>query len=295
VKRLDKLLTWWDNESKSNVVLAHVLPIVIPIVKLVGLFILARIAIRIATHGVHKLLHAPTVKMDDRRRGTLASLLDNLVRYTIYFIYIVMMLSTFGIHVETLLAGAGIAGVALGFGAQSLIRDILTGFFILFEDQYGVGDLVKINQFTGTVVSIGLRLTRLQAWTGEIEIIPNGQILQVTNYSKANSLAVIDMGVSYRTDLNKAMAVMQEAMQSVQAENDNIVGEVKILGVQALGERDVVLRVTAECRPTTQFSVQRQAYLRIKEAFDRAGIEIPYQQRVVFVQSPGDDGTVPQS
>jgi small-conductance mechanosensitive channel len=277
---------WYDQYSDVLLSIAgHVLQILL-------FFILARILIRITISAVNRLIKLQTVKMDERRRNTLLSLLDNMIRYTIYFIFAVEALSSLNIHVETLLAGAGIAGLALGFGAQSLIKDVLTGFFIIFEDQYGVGDLVKINQFTGTVISIGLRLTRIQAWTGEIEIIPNGQITQVTNYSKANSIAVVDVGVSYQTDLNRAMEVIQETMQQLKAENENIVGDVQILGVQSLGKSDVVIRVTAECKPTTHFAVQRQAYQRIKEAFDREQIDIPYTQQVILTHPvPTNPGT----
>jgi small conductance mechanosensitive channel len=277
---------WYDQYSDVLLSIAgHVLQIFL-------FFILARILIRITISAVNRLIKLQTVKMDERRRNTLLSLLDNMIRYTIYFIFAVEALSSLNIHVETLLAGAGIAGLALGFGAQSLIKDVLTGFFIIFEDQYGVGDLVKINQFTGTVISIGLRLTRIQAWTGEIEIIPNGQITQVTNYSKANSIAVVDVGVSYQTDLKRAMEVIQETMQQLKAENENIVGDVQILGVQSLGKSDVVIRVTAECKPTTHFAVQRQAYQRIKEAFDREKIDIPYTQQVILTHPvPTNPGT----
>jgi small-conductance mechanosensitive channel len=277
---------WYDQYSDVLLSIAgHVLQILL-------FFILARILIRITISAVNRLIKLQTVKMDERRRNTLLSLLDNMIRYTIYFIFAVEALSSLNIHVETLLAGAGIAGLALGFGAQSLIKDVLTGFFIIFEDQYGVGDLVKINQFTGTVISIGLRLTRIQAWTGEIEIIPNGQITQVTNYSKANSIAVVDVGVSYQTDLKRAMEVIQETMQQLKAENENIVGDVQILGVQSLGKSDVVIRVTAECKPTTHFAVQRQAYQRIKEAFDREHIDIPYTQQVILTHPvPTNPGT----
>ncbi len=282
---MNQIWQWYDTYSDTLLAVAgHALQIIL-------FYILARILIRITITAVNRLIKLQTVKMDERRRNTLLSLLDNMIRYTIYFIFAVESLSSLNIHVETLLAGAGIAGLALGFGAQSLIKDVLTGFFIIFEDQYGVGDLVKINQFTGTVISIGLRLTRIQAWTGEIEIIPNGQITQVTNYSKANSIAVVDVGVSYQADLHRAMEVIQETMQQLKAENENIVGEVQILGVQSLGKSDVVIRVTAECKPTTHFAVQRQAYQRIKEAFDREKIEMPHSQQVIVLhptmESPG--------
>lgn len=246
--------------------------------KILLLYLLSRIAIRVLVSVINKLLRSRAVKMQERKRKTLESLLDNLTRYSIYFIFGLMVLQAIGLKITTLLAGAGIAGVALGFGAQSLIKDILTGFFILFEDQYGVGDLVKINNFTGTVQGIGLRLTRIQAWTGEVEVIPNGQILQVTNYSRTNSLAVIDVGVGYHTNLDEAIEILRRVMSEVKAETDVIVGDVQILGVQSLRPSDILLRVTAECLPTQQYGVQRRAQQKIKQAFDEAGIEFPSLQ-----------------
>lgn len=261
------------------------------IVQIVFFFILARIAIRVCVGGMNRLIKSRTIRLDERRSNTLVSLLDNLIRYTIYFIFIVESLSSLNVHVETLLAGAGIAGLALGFGAQSLIKDVLTGCFILFEDQYGVGDTVQINQFTGTVKSIGLRLTRIKAWTGEIEIIPNGQITQVTNYSRENSIAVVDVAVGFNADITKATQMIYETMRDVKTTNSNVVGDVQILGVQSLGKSEIIIRVTAECRPTTNYGVQREAYKRIMEALQREGVEMPFPQQVVWLHPAASQGS----
>ncbi|MCL6637724.1 MAG: mechanosensitive ion channel family protein [Alicyclobacillus sp.] len=260
-------------------------------VGIIGFFLLTRLAIRISARTVEKVLRSRAVKLDDRRRETLASLLDNVIRWTLYFMYFLIVLELLNFRVQTLLAGAGIAGLVVGFGAQSLIRDILTGLFILFEDQYGVGDVVKINSFTGTVKSVGLRLTRVQAWTGEIEIIPNGQIKQVTNYSKAASVAVVDVNVRWDCDVRQALAVMSKELQALQAETPEVTGEVKVLGIQSFNQTDITLRATLECQPGMQFAVERQARLRIKEAFERAGVALPVSTGVV----PGGSGwaTVP--
>ncbi|GGI95079.1 mechanosensitive ion channel protein MscS [Alicyclobacillus cellulosilyticus] len=238
------------------------------------LYLAARVAIRFGSRAVGRLLRSPAVRMQPRRRDTMESLLDNVLRYLVYFIFILMALQTMGVRIETLLAGAGIAGLALGFGAQSLIRDVLTGFFILFEDQYAVGDLVKINNVTGTVKTIGLRLTRLQVWTGEIEIIPNGQIQQITNYSRENAVAVIDVPVSYREDTRRAMDVMGQVLEEMRMESDDIVGDVKVLGIHMLRDNDILLRATAVCRPTRGADVQREAVHRIIQAFAREQIAL---------------------
>ncbi|MCL6516014.1 mechanosensitive ion channel family protein [Alicyclobacillus sp.] len=256
------------------------------IIGIVGFFLLTRIAIRLSVRTVHRMLYSPAVKMDERRRGTLASLLDNVVRYTLYFIYFLILLELLNFHVQTLLAGAGLAGLVVGLGAQSLIKDILTGLFILFEDQYGVGDYVKINNFVGTVDSIGLRVTRIRAWTGEMEVIPNGQIQQVTNYSRHNSLAVIDVGVRADADLGQALEVMERVMREVALEREEVAGEVNVLGVQAITQAEITLRATLECRPNQQYGVERLCRLRIKEAFDHAGIPLATPQREIWVHNP---------
>ncbi|MFX4300872.1 mechanosensitive ion channel family protein [Alicyclobacillus tolerans] len=256
--------------------------IAIALIKIIILFFLSRIAIAVLEHISHRFFKSKAVRSDERRKTTLQTLVDNVIHYTVYFLYFLMVLQSFGFHIETLLAGAGIAGLAIGLGAQSLIKDVLTGFFILFEDQYGVGDTVQINQFTGTVVSIGLRLTRVRAWTGEVEIIPNGQITTVTNYSRTNSIAVVDVGIAYEADIEEAKKIILEEMNKICEENQEIVvGPVKMLGVQSLGASSVNLRVTVECKPTQQYAIQRLAQQRIKEALTDANIDIPYNQLAV--------------
>lgn len=283
------MMFWQQMLIQSVKDIPSVARLLISIIQIVLLFIASRISIRVLYHLVSKFLNSKAMRADERRRNTMISLLHNIIRYAVYFIYILMTLQILGFHIETLLAGAGIAGVAIGFGAQSLIKDVLTGFFILFEDQYGVGDSVQINQFSGTVIHIGLRITRVQAWTGEIEIIPNGQITTVTNYSKSNSIAVIDISVSYDTDIPYATAVMKSVMDQLKNENENIVGSVAVLGVLSLNASDISLRATAECVPTKQSGVERMARQKIKEAFDREKIEMPYPQTVVWMKTANID------
>lgn len=244
------------------------------IVQIVIWFVAAKLAIRLATRLIHRLFSTNTTWLRDRRRQTLETLLDNIVRYVTYFLFGIISLQTLGAHVEALLAGAGIAGIAVGFGAQSLIRDVLTGTFILFEDQYAVGDVVQINGFTGTVESIGLRLTKLKAWTGEVALVPNGQVQQVTNYSKHNSIAIVDVPVIYGTDIDMALNIMTGVMMQLKRENEDIVGDIQPVGIQSVSNGNLVLRVTAECRPLSHYNVQREAYRRIHDAFTDAGIGI---------------------
>lgn len=254
------------------------------IVKIVVLFIAARVLIGVLLR-LQKRLLSLQMRLDERRRETLQSLFSNVTKYTIYFIWLLTVLPLFGIHIEALLAGAGVAGIAIAFGAQSLIKDIFNGFFILFEDQYGIGDYVTINGVTGRVQSIGLRLTCIKIWTGEVEVIPNSLVGQLTNYSKDNSIAVIEVNIGYQADTQKAIAILGQVVRQMKDEFDEIVGDVSVLGVQALNDSTVTLRAIAECASNEQSGIVREAKLRIHSAFRDAGIDMPYQ-KVVYVAEP---------
>lgn len=262
------------------------------IVKIVVLFIAARVLIGVLLR-LQKRLLSLQMRLDERRRETLQSLFSNVTKYTIYFIWLLTVLPLFGIHIEALLAGAGVAGIAIAFGAQSLIKDIFNGFFILFEDQYGIGDYVTINGVTGRVQSIGLRLTCIKIWTGEVEVIPNSLVGQLTNYSKDNSIAVIEVNIGYQADTQKAIAILGQVVRQMKDEFDEIVGDVSVLGIQALNDSTVTLRAIAECAPNEQSGIVREAKLRIHSAFQEAGIDMPYQ-KVVYVAEPSGGNEHPK-
>ncbi|MFB5190905.1 mechanosensitive ion channel family protein [Alicyclobacillus fastidiosus] len=285
---MQESLTWWQQFKHDLVDPQHIESLLIGVgedlIRVIALYVIARIIIRLALKLTRRLLRLQRSRMDKRRVDTLDSLFGNIIRYTVFFLFIVESLAVFHLNIATLLAGAGVVGLAVGFGAQGLIKDLITGLFILFEDQYGVGDTVQINGFTGTVMSIGVRLTRVQAWTGEVEIIPNGQIETVTNYSRTNSLAVIEVGVSYGANLAQAMKIIEDVLATLKRDEADIVGDVSISGVQELRESDVLIRATAVCASTKQVGVQRKAQQRIKEAFDEAGIEIPVAHRTVVLK-----------
>ncbi|WP_051344257.1 mechanosensitive ion channel family protein [Alicyclobacillus herbarius] len=265
------------------------LNIVTHLVEAAVLFAIMKLANRVLSKVLGRVLDSRAMRMDARRKSTMRSLLQNVLRYTLYFIWLLCVLETFNFHVGALLAGAGIAGLAVGFGAQSLIKDILTGFFILFEDQYAVGDYVTINGITGEVVLMGLRLTQIRVWTGELEIIPNGLVQQVTNHSRYNSIAVVDIAISRMADVDHAVEVLEQVMRQVAEESPDVVGEVTVVGVQNIDAQQIVLRATAECAPYTHFGVQRLALRQAAEAFTAAGIDMPTQRTVITFQ--GETGS----
>lgn len=251
--------------------------------KIILILVLAKLVIKIGSTTIEKILTHRAVRLDERRSKTLTTLLLNITRYVVYFLVVLMVLSNLGVEVTTLVASAGVAGLALGFGAQSLVKDVITGFFIIFEDQFGVGDSVMLNtknEIRGNVEEVGLRITKIRAYTGEMHIIPNSQIQQVTNYSKTNSLAVVDVAVAYEEDLQRVFEVLNEVGRAAHDELPDIVGAPQVLGVQMFAASEVVVRMTVDCLPTQNFPVARELRKRIKEAFDRENIEIPYPKQV---------------
>ncbi|GAX89124.1 mechanosensitive ion channel family protein [Effusibacillus lacus] len=257
------------------------------LVKIAVLLVLAKIVIRLGSGAINRLLMNRAVRWDERRSRTLSVLSTNVLKYVVYFFVAITILEQF-IEIKTLLAGAGIVGLAVGFGAQSLVKDVITGFFIIVEDQFAVGDEIQTATYRGTVEEIGLRITTIRAWTGEVHIIPNGQITNVTNFSKANSLAVIDVGVAYEEDLDRVFETLKEVLRKAQEELPTIVGEPQVLGVQNFGPSEVTVRVTADCVPTKHIPVARELRRRIKQAFDEKGIEIPYPKQVLMTPGTQD-------
>ena len=223
------------------------------------------------------------LRRSKRREETLLKLLQSAVAYVVYFAAILAVLGEFQIDAKGLLAGAGVLGLAVGFGAQNLVRDVITGFFILFEDQFSVGDYVKVGAAVGTVEEIGLRTTKIQAMTGEMHIIPNGNITEVVNYSIRNSLAILDIGIAYEADIRKAERVIEEFLQTLPNEEyEEVIATPELVGVESLGASDVVLRITAETEPVMNFAVARKLRRDIKLVLEENDIEIPYQKMVIF-------------
>ncbi|EJL45770.1 small-conductance mechanosensitive channel [Brevibacillus sp. CF112] len=254
--------------------------------KILAIIIASRIVVSLLHATVNRIFHhrhgGGKLQLDQRRVDTMRVLVNNIIQYTIYFLAILMILQLIGIDLRPVLVSAGVLGLAVGFGAQSLVRDIITGFFIIFEDQFAVGDVVTINNMTGTVQEIGLRITRVRSWTGEVFIFPNGTITQVTNFSLQNTLAVVDVSVAYEENLGQVEEVLKEVLAKAQAELTDIVAEPQILGVQALGPSEVVMRVTAECKPNTHHGVNRNLRAMIRTEFTKRGIQIPYPKIVAM-------------
>ena len=222
------------------------------------------------------------------RAEAIESVLKSLVTVAIWSIAVLLILGELNINLAPLIAGAGIAGIALGFGAQSMVRDFLGGLFILIEDQYGVGDVIEVDDIAGTVEDISLRSTRVRDVEGTVWHIANGEISKVGNHSQLWSNCVIDVDIAYDTDVREAMQVLDDTADAMWREarehkSDVIIADPVVQGVQALGESAITLRLVVKTDPLSQWQVQRELRLRIKEAFDAAGIAIPFPQRTVRV------------
>jgi small conductance mechanosensitive channel len=219
----------------------------------------------------------------EQRIEALASVLRSLITFVIYSVALFMILGEVGIELGPLLAGAGIIGVALGFGSQSLVKDFLSGVFILIEDQFGVGDIVSLDgETSGTVEAVSLRTTRLRSVDGTVWHVPNGEIRRVGNQSQHWSRALIDVDVAYDTDLDHAQAVIAAVAHEIAEGDTDVLDEPEVWGVEALGAHGVMIRLVLKTRPSQQYRVSRELRARLKVAFEREGIEIPFPQQTVW-------------
>jgi small-conductance mechanosensitive channel len=213
-----------------------------------------------------------------QRAETIGAVVRSLITIVIWSVAVLSVLDTLGINLAPLIAGAGIAGIALGFGAQSLVRDFLSGMFMLMEDQFGVGDVVDAGVATGTVEGVSLRTTRLRDIDGVVWHIPNGTILRIGNKSQQWSRAVVDVPVTDQADAGVATDVIREVAEGIWHDPDFasvILAEPSVLGVESLAPGRVVIRVVVRTQPQQQWRVERELRRRIKAAFDSAGIALP--------------------
>jgi moderate conductance mechanosensitive channel len=220
-----------------------------------------------------------------QRAKTMGDLLKSVITGVLIAVFGTMILSQLGVNIAPIIASAGILGIALGFGAQSLVKDFLSGVFMIFEDQYGVGDVIDVGGATGTVEAVSLRVTRLRDLDGTVWYVPNGEILRVGNKSQNWSRAVVDVGVGYDEDLSRARRVLADVAHGLWEDDDFrsvIIEEPEVTGVEALNPDAITLRVLVKTAPMEQWGVARELRQRIKARFDHEGIEIPFPQRVVW-------------
>jgi len=266
--------------------------------------VLALIATRVTTRaisrfvkGVESAAGPNAAARVNQRAETIGLVLRSIARIGISVIAISMILGELGVDLAPLVAGAGIVGIALGFGAQSLVKDFLSGMFMLIEDQFGVGDVIDVGDAVGTVEAVSLRTTRVRGVDGTLWHVPNGSIARVGNKSQEWSRALLDIEVSYATDLNKAQEIIKreaDAMWHDDPLKDSILDEPEVWGVESLGAHGVSIRLVVKTLPSDQWKVMRALRQRIKDAFDAEGIEIPFPQQTIWVRGNDTQQQPPQ-
>lgn len=261
-------------------------PFAVPVAKAAVIVFLAFLAIKLSEGFIDRIFfikYNDKMPKNENKRKTLIGLLKSIVRYVTYFVVIINLLELLGVKTGSLLTAAGIGGLAVGFGAQNLVKDVISGFFIIFEDQYSVGDYVEAAGVAGTVEDIGIRSTRLRDFGGQLHIIPNGEITLVTNHSRGSMRALVEISIAYEEDMDRALTTLEDVCREIRSKREDIVEGPSVLGVTKLGSSEVVVTILARTVPMQQWSVEREIRRAVKDRFEKENIEIPYP-RVVYIK-----------
>jgi len=237
-----------------------------------------------------KLIEAAPLLTERRRQRTetIGSVLKSVTSIVVFAVGTSMVLSELGFDLGPVIASAGIVGVALGFGAQNVVKDFLNGMFMILEDQYGVGDAIDAGEASGIVESVGLRVTRLRSVDGTVWYVRNGEVLRIGNMSQGWSRALLDISVAYDTDTDLAARTIKQVADSVWHDEQfsaMVLEEPEVWGVENLGVDGIAIRLVVKTAPLEQWKVARELRRRIKPAFDEAGIEIPFPQRALWLRT----------
>lgn len=279
-ERIEDALIGWAIGKLPSIV-------VILILTLVALKFVSVAIERFRTYRLQRIQKAQVLSYfeAEKRVNTLASILKTSGRIAVWVIAAMVILLTIGIEVGPLLAGAGIIGLAVGFGAQELVRDVISGFFILLENHLRTGDVAIINNTGGLVESIGLRTITLRDLSGVVHVIQNGKIDTLSNMTKDWSAMVFDIGVAYKEDIDRVIEVIREVATDLEADEDfgpKILEPLEIFGVDKFDDSAVVVRARYKTQPIEQWNVGREYRKRLKAAFDRHDIEIPFPHRTIY-------------
>ncbi len=262
------------------------------VVILLGAWLL-RALIRRLVRAAHARLIERQETADDRRRmETLERVTQYIATVILVAITVMLVLSEFGISIAPILATAGVAGLAVGFGAQSLVKDYFTGFVMLIENQIRVGDVVEVAGKAGLVEELTLRYVRLRDYEGAVHFVPNGAIATVTNRSRVFAYAVMDIGVAYKEDIDKVYALMRQVAAHMRDDPDykeKVIDDLDIAGVDQWADSAVIIRCRLKTIALEQFGVRREYLRRLKLVFDANGIEIPFPHRTVYTMPAPDN------
>lgn len=259
-------------------------------IKIVLIIIVMYVATRIIDKFIDKTIKKQEqfrFSLDKKRSKTIGAILKSVSKYSIYFFGIIGILTQFfgDKFLSTISVGvASIGGVAIGFGGQNLVKDVINGFFILLEDQYSVGDYITVDKDSGIVESIELRITKLKDFNGDLHIIPNSKITNVTNHSKGPKSITVDVSIAYEESIDKAIGVINSTCDKFSNKNEDVVEKPKVVGVTELTASGVTIRVKGTVKNMKQFDNETRLRKFIKEGLDKAKIEIPYN-KVQFIRS----------
>ncbi len=220
-------------------------------------------------YGVHK------------KSITITNMFINIIKYIFIIIVVLTLLSVWGVDTKALVTSLGVVGVVAGLALQDILKDFLAGFSIIVDNEFDVGDNIKINNFRGTVIELGMKNTKIRAYSGEVLTIANRNINEIINYSTQDSRCIIDVSVAYDSDLDKVEKVLTEVCHELKKNTSYLKDDMEILGVQEMADSAIIYRIIGDCAPTLDIEFKRKAYKAIKEAFDDNGIEIPFAQVVV--------------
>ena len=210
-----------------------------------------------------------------KKVDTTRTISQSIFKYLVFIVWTLVTLQVFDVPVGSLLAVAGVGGIAIGIGAQSLVKDILNGIFILFENQFSVGDIIKISDMVGTVEDFNFRTTRIRSFDGDLHIIPNGEIRFVTNRSIGFRRVVLDVDICYEEDADKVIGIIGEELKKAEGEIGEITGGGKVLGVSALSEHSVTIKFCVDCELGTNTTVERELLKRVHDRFKQEGVRLP--------------------
>lgn len=253
------------------------------ILSIIIIFLVVRILVSIIYRVIDRTIGAKGLHFrNESRTNTIGSISKKIVKYLLFFIAIVVSLELIGIKTSSILATAGIGGLAISFGAQSLVKDIITGFFIIMEEQYNVGDHVKILDYEGYVEELGIRVTKIRGFSGDLYIIPNGSIQDLANMTRGSMRAWVDISIDYEENIDKAIAILDNVCEEMKTSNEDIVEGPNVLGVTELGQFYVRISIMARAVPGTQWSVERAIRKKAKERLEEENIKVPYPKQVYF-------------
>lgn len=262
------------NEFLDLILIKEVVgPILIILVSIIVYMIVSRV--------INNIFKFKGVKSDKRHLKTINVLTNNLLKYFIIIVALVMILDIFGIDTKTLIASLGIVGVVAGLAVQDTLKDFVAGISIILENQYRIGDTITVKGFRGEVIDLGVKSTRVKAYNGEVMIIPNHLIEEVINHSLENSLAIVDIPVSYDTDIELLESVLKDLFLDLSESVVGLKSEVNLLGIQSYDDSSIVYRITVLTSPMEHYRVERELKKIIKNALDSNNIEIPFLQVVV--------------